>query len=387
MAAVSKKLAARSIDAESVYNEAERLREGGNIRAALAKYNLLSGYKDAYEHAKALDTFVRFDIADGKFIKLGRKHYFLTKEAATAFSVNNPQQSAEAQQQQEYANNNLRRYALYEIIDNKPAEQPAVKGITELVTYFGGTLVYVKNGGALCIFNSEAQTPEETDTVIIGSKPGDIAPLYDDKGRVHIVDNKLFLRQKLTAVVAKEEKKGCFGGLFKKNTAPTINVVTKNNFCLAALNLVTGELETAAPELVDVHCIFGDEIFYNKITVEDGIERDNFYSYNCVSKETRPVLSKDTEIVDVIDDKVIYFMWTPNDYNKDLYALDLKTNRKQLLETNVLDYYGQIEGKAYYYVGNDDCKTLYRIAPDGTGKREISSNATYFSRVSLIRNI
>ncbi|MDE6870004.1 MAG: DUF5050 domain-containing protein, partial [Clostridia bacterium] len=158
-------------------------------------------------------------------------------------------------------------------------------------------------------------------------------------------------------------------------------------YTLISLDLVTDKLFTVVPEMVDIQEVLGDEIFFTKVTTDsDGAEKEEFFSYNCKTKRTKAVLSADTEIIDVIDNKIIYFLWTPNDYNKDLHALDLLTGKDIILDHNVFEYYSTIEGMPYYYVGNDNYKTLYRITIDGVNKQEIVNNATFFDKKLCVKN-
>ncbi len=377
---VAEKLAAEGIDAAYVYERAVAAYRSGNRRAALSDFAVLRGYKDAGEYVREINAWLSFRIADGRFIKLGRKHYMLRKQAAAVFSLANLTKKKK-KNAQDVVDDGVDRFALYEIVNKTEQKEPCVKNITEIYASYGGCLVYDKSG-KICLFDSEANMTSANaaafaERVIVDGKPGDAQPLYDKReGEVFTAGSKFFIRQKLTAVQA-EEKKGCLA-LFGKNKGPQIKVVNKNNYRLLAVDLATGMVETIVPEMVDTHEIFGNEIFFNHVSRCNGEEKDQFYSYNFVTRKLRRVLSADTEILDVIGNKVIYFAWKPNNYNRDLYALDLESRQNILLDKNVCGYYGTVENMPYYYVGNATCKTLYRIQTNGTEKREIQSNADYF---------
>jgi len=384
-AAISQKLAAKGVDAEAVYAKAVDDYNAGDSHAALGGFYTVAGYKDSYDYVVKLDDFVNFNVSDGRFIKLGNGYFILRKEATGFLSLSNLQQTAGTQPQED----GNARFALHRIVDAREEGAACVTGITKIFAHFGGDLVYLKNNGVLCVFDSEAPTGENAETVIINGASGtfdsDLNPYATDKVRYKITDNKLFLLQKLTAVVHNEEKKGCLKGLFKKNKGQAaLQVITDNNFCLVSFDFASGELKTVIPELIDVQVWLGEEIFYTKSV--GGLDGEGFYAYNYVTGENRTVLDNNTEIVDVIGGKIIYFLCSPNDYNKDMYSLDLNGGGNILLERNVYEYYKTIEGKPYYFVGNLDCKTLYAINPDGTGKKEIRKNSGYFNNDAIVKN-
>ena len=383
-AAISQKLSAKGIDAEAVYSQAVSNFNAGDNHAALGGFYTVAGYKDSYDYIVKLDDFVNFGIADGRFIKLGGNYFILRRQSTGILSLSNLQQTAGAQPVED----GNARFELHRIVNAKEEGAACVTGITKIFAHFGGDLIYLKNNASLCVFDSEAGSGENAETVIISGKAGDfdsnLNPSASDKVRYKIADNKLYLLQKLTAVVRVEEKKGCLS-MFKKNKAqPELKVLTNNNFSLVSLDFASGEMRTVIPELIDVQVWLGEEIFYNKSI--GGLEGEGFYAYNYKTGETKSVLDNDTEIVDVVNGKIIYFMCAPNDYNKDLYALDLATENNVLLERNVYDYYKTVEGKPYYFVGNYNCKTLYSIDLITLKKKEIRKNSSYFNNDAIERN-
>ena len=368
---VSNALAEKGIDAEAVYRDAVTAHEvGGDLRHALTMFRSIAGYKDASEHAQKIDSWFEFEMKDGTFVTLGKKYYIMrtSSSASTEFSVANPTGAAPAP--------TVKTSSLYEIVDAKQSKTACVTGITSVIAHYGGTMVYMKKGTEICMYNST--TNAETSLLTVARK-GDLK-------FIAFADNKLFALRKLEAAQKVEEKKGCFASLFGKKKPAEVVVVNRNNFALVTINPENGKITTVVPELVDIQETFGEEIFYNKVRQDGAIEKDEMYAYNYVTGENRKVLSTDTEIVDVIDGNVIYFVWTPNDYNKNLYALNLATKVTTLLAANVYDYYAGIEGRAYYYVGNRDRAALYSINVDGSDKMQIRSNASFFGKKPLYRN-
>lgn len=371
---VAARLAEKGIDAETVYNEAvEQYEAGGDPRHALEAFLSIAGYKDALEYAQKIDSWFRFEMTDGTVIKLGKKHYILHAAKAYTFSVANPTGQTVPQQTQTGS------YELYDVVNVRQAKEPCVTGITDILAHFGGALAYVKNSTEICIFNSE--NGAET-SVLDFSRKSDIKFVKDSDGDILIDDNKLFLLCKLAAIKKTEEKKH----LFRKNKPSELVVVNKNNFSLITIDMVNSSTETVIPELVDIQEQFGKEIFYNKVTTVDNKEKDELFAYNYVTKETRKVLSTDTDIVDVIDGNVIYFVWKPNMLNMDMYALNLATDETIKLAANVYKYYGHIEGKAYYLVGNKKRAVLYCVDVDGQNTKQIRSNVGFFSKALCYLN-
>lgn len=366
---ISDKLEAQGINAEEVYSKAVTDYNGGaDRRATLAAFTKINGYKDAEDYIKKLDAYFSFSIIDGLIIRLSNKYYILKESAAPVFQLNlgNKQQAPEEAEQVD----GTKYYDLYEIKDTKQEKKPVIKGITDILAHFGGYLVYIKEDKTLCTFNSNAAEAAETE--VHKANKGDF---NDASGstKYFISGNNLYITTKLKAVT--QEKAGCFASLFKKKQ-DEVKISNKNNYALLSLNLANGTSETVIPELIDIMDKYGNQIFYTTASKgEHGEDKEMFYSFNMDTKKVKSVLSADTQIVDVVDGKVIYFLWVPNNYNMDLYSLDLSSGEKLKLDKNVYDYYATIDGKIYYYIGNNSNVTLYSINTDGSDKQEIMPNA------------
>ncbi|MCH5143207.1 MAG: DUF5050 domain-containing protein [Clostridiales bacterium] len=364
------KLSAQGIDAEEIYTKAVAdYKAGADRRATLAAFTKIDGYKDAEDYVKKLDAYFSFSITDGLIIRLGNKYYILKEGVAPAFQLNlgNKQQAPEEAEQVD----GTKHYDLYEIKDTKQEKKPVIKGITDILAHFGGYLVYIKEDKTLCTFNSNAAA-ETAETEVHKAGKGDF---NDASGstKYFISGTNLYITTKLKAVA--QEKAGCFASLFKKKK-DEVKISNRNNYALLSLNLVNGTADTVIPELIDIMDRYGNQIFYTTASKgEHGEDVEMFYSFNMDTKKVKSVLSADTQIVDVVDGKVIYFLWVPNNYNMDLYSLNLANGEKTKLDKNVYDYYATIDGKIYYYIGNNNNVTLYSINTDGSDKQEIMPNA------------
>ena len=92
------------------------------------------------------------------------------------------------------------------------------------------------------------------------------------------------------------------------------------------------------------------------------------------SGEKTKVLDENCVIHAVHEDKVVYSLFEPNAYNLTIRSYDLSNGVDTLLEENIYDFFGIVEGKVYYTIGNEDYQPLYSINFDGSGRTEILRN-------------
>ena len=368
---VADRLAKKGINAEEVYNNAvAAFQSGDNTRETLAKFNEVYGYKDAAKYYDALNVWVRFGNEKEELIKLGNKFYILRDQKVTEISINpltkgngkGKKDKAPAVSEEEESALGLMRKEMLEVVDGNIASTPVVKDITLILTHYGSHMFYIKNNRTICSYNSLAQNDAVKEH--IKAKPGDFTSVSGDIN-YYTYKNFLFLKQKLAA---KLQKAGCVKKLFGKKDQI---IVSDNNYAVTAIDLATNEVSTIIPEIIDIMDVYGEEIFFLKAAVVDKIKRNEFYAYNVFTKETRKVLSQDNEIASVVDGKVIYMTWVPNQYNKNLYALDFKTGESVLLEKNIYNFFKTLNNKVYYVVGNQFNKTLFCINTDGTDRVEV----------------
>lgn len=410
-------LSEKGIDAEQVYIHAvSDYRSGGDGRTVLAAFQSIAGYKDADEYINKINTLFEFEYSskEATLVKLGDKHYVFRVPKVKPFDplAKGPDdqpadtkdkkaqgkkkgcgsgKKKDAVEEQPKVTDVSGSYSMYEIVDTVERKEPKATGITcflrskdengaEGLVHYGGYLVYIKNHTQLCIFNSNATGDAPAETVIYTGKPGELEH-GGSKMYFFLKGKQFFFLHKLNAV--SEIKNGCFARVFKKKKKVETRVSNKNNFSLLAFDMSTGETKTVVPELVDIAEIIGKHVFYTMAKIEDGKEREDFYAYDIDKNTSEPVLDADTEIVTVVDGKVIYFQYTPNSLNRDMYALNLMTGDKHLLDFNIYSYYKTINGKLYYRVGNRNYNTLYSINPDGSEKTEIMQNALRLGNAEL----
>lgn len=401
-------LSAKGINAEDVYIHAvSDYKSGGDRRLVLAAFESIAGYKDADHYINKINTLFEFAYSTDKneLIRLGDKYYVYRVPVTEPFDptatgpeganqpaeTNNKKAGKKGCGKQKGAPEEVKPTAvagacsMFEVVDTLEQKEPKITGITHLLSkknketgkyelaHYGGYLIYVKNNTQLCVFNSNASDNVPAETVVLTVKPGEFE-YGEDAIKFFIKGRYFFVTKRLEAMTSK--KNGCFAQIFKKKKKIENVVSNKNNFSLIAFDLSTGEVKTAIPELVTLTEIMDKHIFYTMVKEENGIESEDFYAYDIERKASEKVLDADTEIVDVVDGKLIYFQYTPNSLNRDMYALNMMTGDKKLLDANVYDYYRTINGKLYYNVGNYNYKTLYSINPDGKGKKEVLQNSS-----------
>ncbi len=343
---IAERLSVRSVDVEAVYNEAvAEYNSGINARHALTSFKAASGYKEADEYARRIDGWAELSVEGGSLIKLGKKYYFAGGQPDTGMDV-------------------------YPINDNKISTEPCISGVTRILAHFGGNMFYIKNGGSVCVFDSQAN-PADAETVIVSASRSAFEFIEDADGKILQSDNKLFFKRKLNTVAEDTGKKGRSA----KKSAPVD--ANKNVWSLSAVSLTNNKLEMLISEMVDVCKIAGNDIFFNKISYENGVEKEEFLVYNLSSRELRFVFTEATHIIGVTDGRVIYEVPAPNEYNINLFSRDLRTRATVKLASNVCGYYDSIDGRVYYFVGNEEHKALYSVNADGTDVKEVVSRAEY----------
>ena len=378
-------------DAIANYKDALAAYEAKDFTRAASLFSSLKGYADCTWYLEKLNKSFLFDKT---IIKIGEKNYYIKRtknREAQTFNVKNPMtQYDDSNSSQEF---NSYSYSLYAIDENLHREKdPLLVGITQIITTFAEKLIYIRKNEDICYFNSTNNSV----TVLIDGKRGDFSISVDGKKETSnaFYFNKdrtaIFFRQKLIRP-KKEEKEGCFS-MFKKKKVEK-EIINLNNFSLMMLDLVSLKITKVIPELIDiveykntdasknasalngVVADYGDIIFYQaekpEDRKEDGTSEPRIYIYNLRNGEELGVIQNDCEINDVIGDYIIYSQWTPNDYNKNLWVLNVNSNESTLIEDNMLDFKFANEQHIFYTVGNDYICPLFSNTYDGKSRTEI----------------
>ena len=352
--------AAKGINAEANYDRALSMyNSSNNDRGKMVELlESVRGYQKSISFINKLNKYFNFH---NQFYSFFGNYYTFKSEqkTATVIDPNAKDEKAKknvAEQEEEYVGTAL---SLYEVVDGQPGEKPVVSDITQIITVYGNCLFYIKLNKSICAYNFYNEEVIEIDT----GKLGD----YIISGiKFNSQGTSFYLKKKLHA--KKIDAKGCFAKLLKR--APEI-IERKNNYSIIEISMPKCEVSTLVEELVDVTEFYKDNLFYYSINEDDKENTQNFNVVNVNTKETKQILDMNCEIHNVVENKVIYSLYTPNAYNRDLHSYDIETGEDVLIEANIFDYFTAIKDRVFYTVGNDTYCPLFSNSVKGDDRLEI----------------
>lgn len=360
------KLAKQGINAEQVYSRAvSAYNHSEDKMPALRDFQSIRGYKDSVSYIGKINRFFNYNF---ELYNIGGKQYTTLvdkDEPLNVKDINNPEAEAEK---------NLKglTVGLYEIINGKPAKEPAVTGISYFIKSYGSRLIYIKNNMSIYSFNTVTGQDTELDRARFND-------YKDQEGNYSVQfsndETKFFIRKKL---VVEMTKPGCFAQLFGKKPEQIEN---KNNYSILLVDLKNSSIANLVDQVIDVMDFHDDQLFYT-YSSDPKSDEVHFMVCDLNTRNRQKVLDESCEIHTVYQGKVIYSEWNPNTFNMNLYTYDLNTTEKILLEDNIYDFKDVIEDKVYYTVGNKNYQPLFSIDFDGKNRREILRNVEkiYFVR-------
>ena len=377
---IANELAAKGIDAVSTYNTAIEIYESATVdkSRALELFESIRGYADSTEYVEKINRFFNYNY--NLFAFFG-KHYIFKEDKVAMFDPNNKEAGKEGAKEapaQEEAIG-VPSFSLYEIVGGTPSEEPLFKGLTKILTCYSNKLFYISKNKKICCYD----VVKHIETVIDDAKNGSYEAINKADNFFMANDGKaFFMRKKLTLA---EKKTGCFASikeifasLFGKKKAP---VVRKDNYSIIYVDMTSCTAKTVVDELIDITEYYGNNLFYIKADADPTSEATFFMVCDLKTGTSRKILDDSCEIHNVVENKVVYSIWTPNDYNKDLYVLDLESGEKTLIENNIYDYFTTINGRIYYTVGNANYCPLFSNNTDGTDRLEIMQNVAKIAGV------
>ncbi len=374
---IANELLAQGINAEDTYRDAIGLYETYSLEgrnSALALFESIRGYADSSDYIEKINKYFNYNY---NLISVFGKYYIFKEEKINLFNPNDKGDNdakAESKEGGEGAEEaiGVPSFGLYQIVNEKPEEEPLFKGLTQLLTCYGNKMFYISKNKKICCFDVETQE----ETVLDEGKSGSYEAINKARNFYSADNGKaFFMRKKLSLA---ESKTGCFASikaffasLFKKKQAP---VVRKDNYSIVYVDMVKCEAKTLVKELIDITEYYGNNLFYVKADPAPSSEATFFMVCDVTTGESNKILDDTCEIHNVVDNKVVYSKWAPNDYNKDLYVLDLKTENSTLIENNVYNYFATIKGRIYYTIGNEYYCPLFSNNTEGTDRLEIMQN-------------
>ncbi|MBR2321752.1 MAG: DUF5050 domain-containing protein [Clostridia bacterium] len=386
----------KGINAESIYESALMKYNDGspNKNAALSLFEQVRGYEDSVEYIKKINQYFNFN--DEVYRAFGKHFIYKSEDYAPTLDIKQLKAKGcsmfqkKAAAPTEDAPQPVKALSLYEIVDGKPAKEATIKGIVKIITCYGSRLYYIKSNAGIHCFDIYSRTEtcickgEDADFII------DKCKIMSDGSSFYMV--KLYKEEKAAALA----KKGCSllqgKGKNKKGATSDKSSLAENHvlnpYCVVVVDMKSNTCNMVIKEMAEFERNYGDKIFY-------------YYSYKpeivqsgCMSKfkkveepeakkrlmvcdlttKTSKEISEDCQLHTVSGDCILYSMWRPNRYNKDLHSYNLEMNVDTLIEKNIYNYFNVFEGKVYYTVGNDKYAPLVRNNLDGTERIEVMPN-------------
>lgn len=373
--AKAKEFAAQGIDAKEIYQSTVKLYGSNtpNKNEALRLFESIRGYRDSVKYINKINKY--YDYFSEMFY-FGGKYYLFKEEDFIVPALNvgklGKKKKAEAEEQEE----TIKALSLYEVVNGICAEKPILKGVEQIIKYYNSKLYFFKKNQGVFYFDLNLKIETCVD------KGNSAEYMKNGAYEVKVVLNgtALAVKKKLHPV----EKKGCRSFFKKKDEEKLIN-----NYQLILVDLMTGESRVVIPEMVDIAISYDKEMFYIvaervqhpvKKKVIPGAEEEPDYKTTLLvcdltNGQSKSLLGEDCDIHTVVDKKIVYSLWKPNKYNKDLHVYDMETETDVLVEDNICDFKRVINGKLYYTVGNVEFKPLVSNSFDGTDRKEIMKNA------------
>ena len=348
------------IDAASVYQSAcDKLAESNpNKSEALAMFESIRGYADSIEYIKKINRYFNYNF---EFFRFMGKTFIFKEEASMPVALNVSKILKKDQQTETEIQTSL---SLYEVVNGVPADTPMIKGIEQIITCYASRLYYFKKDKGITCFDVFSKIETSLDT---GKKEDYLCDGDDYDIRFLRNGSGFFFKKKLAL---KESKKGCLS--FLKKAQPEER---KNNFTVILVDMKSNSSRPIVPEMVDIADYYEDELFYT-ISAPTEKDKDKTCLMVCdvVKGTNSKILDEDCEIHNVLKGHVVYSLWKPNAYNRDLRVYNVENGQDTLIEDNIFDYFCVAKDKIYYTIGNDEYCPLMRNNLDGTERMEIMRN-------------
>ncbi len=366
---IAKKLAVKGINASATYFEALNIFQSParDKSHSLQLFESIKGFSDSADYVSRLNKFFNYDYDLFSFVG---KHYVFRKDEIAIFNVDEKQKKKSEPEDYEEEDLETASFSLYEVIDGVPAEKPLFSGLTKLLTCYSNKLFYIyKNKEIRCY---DVITYEET--TIDEGKNGIYNTINGVDNFFFANDGKAFFMRK---IIPLKLSTGCFSKvkefflkLFRKQK-PDLH---RNNYSILYVDMTNATAKTLVDEMVDITDYYGDNLFYFVADNDPESEAMHFMDCNVLTGAKKELLDDKCDVHNVINGKVVYSVWTPNDLNKDLYVYDLATSKNTLIEKNIFYFYKIIKDRIYYTVGNKDFCPLFSNNTEGNDRIEIMQN-------------
>lgn len=361
---VVNELAKQGINAAEVYENALSLYVHNNDKTlALNEFSKIKQYKDSSAYITKINRLFNFD---NELIEIGGFKYSTRPDSKKTVNVEELNENNAPENDEQYLSASQKGFttSLYEIVDGKPANKPTIMGISSIIDVYGSSIYYVKNNSQICVFDTVTQLEDVLDK----GRPNCYKDINNDFKFYFSTDGlKFFFKKKLEVAI---DEPGCFAKLMGKKP---VEIKNNNNYSIKIVNMQYRSCKDLVNEVIDILDYFEDKLFYTYAKDPEST-KEEFKMCDVNTNETKNILDINCVIHTIYKNKVIFSRLTPNRLNKDLYCLDLATEKELLLEDNIYNFFKIIDDKIYYTIGNDDFEPLLAINFDGTDRREILPN-------------
>ena len=406
----------RGIDVVAEYEKACNLykQSGSDKRDALKIFESIRGYADTFSYIQKINHFFRY----GQVLSFYGK-YFLYKETEKNLLALDPTTKGDkkgclakkkadapapaaapaaagkkgclakkgADEASEEESCKLTTYELFEVINGEPSDEPLLKGITEIIKYYGSVFFYVRYGRTICAYDMATKTGRELLTV----DDADKLHLNADNGNYRFYNKRWTSMYVLKNLEAEEAKVGCLDRLRGKKTL----IEHRNNYEVYELNFANVTCNRVVDQAVDLIHSYGDLLFYTyteelpegQVETEETKKQPiklNVMIMHTQTLKKATLFKEDCKIRTVIGGtRIVYTKRSSNSLNLDLYIFDITSKTNTLIENNIYTYEGYSDGRVYYRVGGryssgpEGNRYQYTIAPlfsnklDGTDRYEV----------------
>ncbi len=411
--AKASEFASRGIDAAAIYSEAVSKYESeyGSKLEALMLFESIRGYSDSAEYISKINGSFNFY---NEFLTYMDKQYIFKSERFSPLNLKDlvgsdkgeaPEKKAKgkgcaslfkkpaaeedpaapiaAPAEEEEEESAKICLSLYLVTDGIPEEKPIVEGINEIIGFYSGRMYFFKEREGVAYYDFISGQ-----SVVLDNGRADDYP----KGVYMNVDKNGFYFKKClpTSTFSVSKKSGCL----KKNK--TEEIINDNNYSIIYIDMKTNAVKTLVPECVDIADRYGNSVFYISAKVDAPEEKGGCLSFfknlfkkpeqvehhvetslmlcDVATGECKKILDEACEIHNVVNGKIIYSVWSPNQYNTDLHVYNIATEEDILIEENVYNYFYTLKDHIYYTVGGTGSYPLIRNNFEGTDRSEVMKN-------------
>lgn len=403
-----KEYADKGIIVTDMYNRASEMAENplADKNEYLRIFESIRGYSDVDERIESINRYFGYE----EYITFAGKHFTFKATSRTPLFdpkvTGDKKKEKEKEKEKERAKKLAKKsgqeyynaeddffgtvFALYEVVDGKPAKDPILEDITFILAVYSNRIYYIKLNSSICYFDIETKRSFELDN-------GKVGDYNYNKTFFNKTKTELFIPKKLPIEINKAGCKKLFG---KQDMA----VDMTNNYSMLKVSLIADYCGVVIPRMVDITGFYGNNIFYKLaeeppkldkkarkaklkaiakakaeaeavgLKYEEEEIKVTDRAYNIEKIEDKQVLNDECVVRNVVDNYVIYTKFTPNNYNKDLYIHDIDNDVDFLIEKNIYDYFSVVKDRIYYTVGNEDYCPLFSNNFTGTDRVEIMQN-------------